>query len=32
MNELKKRNPQPQTEIIHKKVTPVLIRRETTSI
>ena len=32
MNELKKRNPQPQTEIIHKKITPVLIRRETTSI
>ena len=32
MDELKKRNPQPQTEIIHKKITPVLIKRETTSI
>ena len=30
MNELKKRKPSPQKEIIHKKVTPVLIRRNTT--
>lgn len=30
MNELKKRKPSPQEEIIHKKVTPVLIRRNTT--
>ena len=30
MNERKKRKPQPQTEIIHKKITPVLIKRETT--
>lgn len=32
MNELKKRNPQPFTDIIHKKITPILIKRETTSI
>lgn len=30
MNELKKRRPNPQTEIIHKQVTPILIRRDTT--
>ena len=30
MNERKKRRPKPQTEIIHKNVTPILIRRETT--
>ena len=30
LNELKKRKPSPQKEIIHKKVTPVLIRRNTT--
>lgn len=30
MNERKKRKPQSQTEIIHKKITPVLIKRETT--
>lgn len=30
MNEQKKRNPSPQKEIIHKKVTPILIRRDTT--
>jgi len=30
MNERKKRQPSPQTEIIHKKITPVLIRRDTT--
>ena len=30
MNERKKRRPKPQTEIIHKSVTPILIRRETT--
>ncbi len=30
MNELKKRRPKPQNEIIHKKITPVLVRRETT--
>jgi Transcriptional regulators len=30
MNERKKRRPAPQTELIHKNVTPVLIRRETT--
>lgn len=30
MNERKKRKPTPQTEIIHKMITPVLIRRETT--
>lgn len=31
MNERKKRRPAPQTEIIHKKVTPILVRRDTTS-
>lgn len=30
MNERKKRRPVPQTEIIHKKITPILIRRDTT--
>ncbi|NBH83562.1 LacI family transcriptional regulator [bacterium C-53] len=30
MDERKKRRPKPQTERIHKKITPVLIRRETT--
>lgn len=30
MNERKKRRPKPQTELIHKNVTPILIRRETT--
>ena len=30
MNEQKKRKPSPQKEIIHKKVTPILIRRDTT--
>ena len=31
MNERKKRKPSPQTEIIHKKITPILIRRDTTT-
>lgn len=31
MNERKKRRPQPQTELVHKNVTPILVRRETTS-
>ena len=30
MNERKKRRPKPQTEIIHKKITPILVRRDTT--
>lgn len=30
MNERKKRRPEPQIELIHKNVTPILIRRETT--
>ena len=30
MDERKKRRPKPQTELIQKKITPVLIRRETT--
>ncbi len=30
MNERKKRRPKPQTELIHKSVTPILVRRETT--
>ena len=30
MNEKKKRRPKPQTELIHKKITPILIRRDTT--
>ncbi|MCI8509617.1 MAG: LacI family transcriptional regulator [Lachnospiraceae bacterium] len=30
MNERKKRRPKPQTELVHKSITPVLIRRETT--
>lgn len=30
MNERKKRRPAPQTEIIHKKITPILVRRDTT--
>ena len=30
MNERKKRRPTPQTELVHKNITPVLIRRETT--
>lgn len=31
MNERKKRKPAPQTEIIHKMITPVLVRRDTTT-
>lgn len=31
MNEMKKRRPVPQTEIIHKMITPVLVRRDTTT-
>ena len=31
MNERKKRKPTPQTEIIHKMITPVLVRRDTTT-
>lgn len=31
MNERKKRKPAPQTEIIHKVITPVLVRRDTTT-
>lgn len=31
MNERKKRRPKPQTEILHKKVTPILVRRNTTT-
>ncbi len=30
MSERKKRRPKPQTELIHKNVTPILVRRETT--
>lgn len=30
MNERKKRRPSPQTQILHKQVTPILIRRDTT--
>ena len=30
MNERKKRRPKPQTELIHKNITPILVRRETT--
>ena len=30
MNERKKRRPSPQKELIHKNITPILIRRETT--
>lgn len=30
MEERKKRRPRPQTELVHKRITPVLIRRETT--
>lgn len=30
MNERKKRRPQPQTELVHKNITPILMRRETT--
>ena len=30
MNERKKRRPSPQKELVHKNITPVLIRRETT--
>lgn len=30
MNERKKRKPIPQTQLIHKKVTPILVRRDTT--
>lgn len=30
MNERKKRQPKPQKELIHKKITPLLIRRDTT--
>ena len=31
MNEQKKRKPKPQSDIIHKMITPILIRRDTTS-
>lgn len=31
MNERKKRKPAPQTEIIHKMITPILVRRDTTT-
>lgn len=31
MNEMKKRRPAPQTEIIHKMITPILVRRDTTT-
>ncbi len=31
MNERKKRKPAPQTEITHKVITPILIRRDTTT-
>ncbi|MDD6034679.1 MAG: substrate-binding domain-containing protein [Lachnospiraceae bacterium] len=31
MNERKKRRPTPQTEIVHKKITPILVRRDTTT-
>ncbi len=30
MNERKKRCPKPQTELIHKNIIPILIRRKTT--
>lgn len=30
MNERKKRRPNLQTELVHKNITPILIRRETT--
>lgn len=30
MDERKKRRPKLQTELVHKKITPILIRRETT--
>lgn len=30
MNERKKRRPNPQKELIHKKITPILMRRDTT--
>lgn len=30
MNERKKRRPSPQTELVHKNITPILVRRETT--
>ena len=30
MNERKKRRPSPQTQILHKQVPPILIRRDTT--
>lgn len=30
INERKKRRPKPQTELIHKKITPILLRRNTT--
>ena len=30
MNERKKRRPKPQTELVHKNVTPILLRRNTT--
>lgn len=31
MNELKKRKPMPRTDIIHKQITPILVRRDTTN-
>lgn len=31
MDERKKRRPKPQTELVHKNITPVLIQRETTN-
>ena len=30
MNERKKRRPKPKTGLIHKNITPILLRRETT--
>jgi len=30
MDERKKRRPEPQKELVHKNITPVLIRRQTT--
>ena len=31
MNEMKKRRPVPQTEISHRMITPILVRRNTTT-
>lgn len=30
MDERKKRKPKPQSELVHKKITPILVRRNTT--